>query len=109
MPARRPAVLQILAGLGLVLALNAHAGDDSDRERKDDRDDARPASRLTIRTLSNRADLISGGDALVEVQVPAAVALNKVKLSLNGADIRAAFVADAAKRSLRGVVTGFIQ
>ena len=106
MPARGPAVLQILAGLGLVLALNAHAGDDSDRERKDDRDDARPASRLTIRTLSNRADLISGGDALVEVQVPAAVALNKVKLSLNGADISAAFIADAAKRSLRGVVTG---
>ncbi|MBE0620583.1 MAG: hypothetical protein IH605_08335 [Burkholderiales bacterium] len=58
-----------------------------------------------IRTLSNRADLISDGDALVEVQVPRNVPMNKVKLTLNGANVGAAFVADAHARTLRGVLT----
>ncbi len=71
-----------------------------------DDDAARPASNFTIRTLSNRADLISDGDALVEVRVPATVPMDKVRLTLDGADVGAAFVADAAARTLRGVVTG---
>ena len=63
--------------------------------------------KFVIRTLGNRADLISNGDALVEVQVPAKVPLNKVKVTLNGKDVSAVFaVADATKRTLRGVVTG---
>jgi len=45
-----------------------------------------------IVTLSNRADLISGGDALVEVRVPQNVPLKKVTLSLNGYDVTASFV-----------------
>jgi Tannase-like family of unknown function (DUF6351) len=59
-----------------------------------------------IRTLSNRADLISDGDALVEVQVPRDVPMRKVRLTLNGANVGAAFVADANARTLRGVLTG---
>src|SRR2546430_1035753 len=42
---------------------------------------------LEIVMLSNRADLVSGGDALIEVRVPKHVALNKVKLNLNGRDV----------------------
>jgi len=59
-----------------------------------------------IVTLSNRADLISGGDALVEISVPHNVPLHQVKVLLNGADVTAAFRTDAAARTMRGVVTG---
>jgi uncharacterized tannase-like protein DUF6351 len=61
-----------------------------------------------IVTLSNRADLISGGDALVEVSVPHNVPLHQVKLLLNGADVTAAFRTDAAARTMRGVLTGLV-
>jgi hypothetical protein len=48
-----------------------------------------------IRVLSNRADLISGGDALVEVVAPAsaraAAAAARVAISLNGRDVTSAF------------------
>src|SRR5499426_323953 len=63
---------------------------------------------LEIVTLSNRADLISGGDALVEVRVPKHVSLSKVKVKLNGHDITASFTASAAARTLRGLVTGLV-
>src|SRR6476620_1723291 len=65
-----------------------------------------PPFNFEIRTLSNRADLVSDGDALVEVQVPKTVPMKKVTLTLNGADVGAAFVADEDNRTLRGVLTG---
>src|SRR5438105_7974730 len=46
-----------------------------------------PRVDFEIRTLSNRADLISDGDALVQVQVPAAVPMENVRLTLNGHDV----------------------
>jgi Tannase-like family of unknown function (DUF6351) len=61
-----------------------------------------------IVTLSSRADLISGGDALVEVHVPITVPLKKVTLSLNGADVTAKFQTDAVARTMRGVLTGLV-
>jgi hypothetical protein len=67
-----------------------------------------PPFNFEIRTLSNRADLLSDGDALVEVQVPKTVPMKKVTLTLNGVDVGAAFVADEAKRTLRGVLTGMV-
>jgi hypothetical protein len=63
-------------------------------------------SKFEIRTLGNRADLISDGDALVEVQVPHNVRLDKVKVTLNGQDVTASFVANASEQTLRGVVKG---
>src|SRR6267143_4726585 len=83
--------------LGALFLVTAQAGED------------RPASNFEIVTLSNRADLISGGDALVEVRVPKGMALNKVRLSLNGHDVTGAFTANAAARTLRGLVTGLVQ
>ena len=61
---------------------------------------------FVIRTLGNRADLISDGDALVEVQVPHNVRLDRVKVTLNGKDITASFSADAAAQTLRRLVKG---
>jgi hypothetical protein len=65
-----------------------------------------PRTNFDIVTLSNRADLISGGDALVEVGVPHTVPLHQVTLLLNGRDVTASFKTDAAARTMRGVLTG---
>jgi hypothetical protein len=67
--------------------------------RQDDND-------FDIVTLSNRADLISGGDALVEVSLPRGVRLRDVTIRLNGANITGQFQADASGKVLRGLVTG---
>src|SRR6476660_9598254 len=85
------AFLAALLGLFFSAAIWAHDGPD-----------------LEIVTLSNRADLISGGDALVEVRVPKQVSLSAVKVKLNGHDITSSFRADAAARTLRGLVTGLV-
>jgi Tannase-like family of unknown function (DUF6351) len=61
-----------------------------------------------IVTLSNRADLISGGDALVEVRVPKNVPMKKVTLWLNGHEVTAAFRSNEATRTMRGVLTGLV-
>jgi len=65
-----------------------------------------PPFNFEITTLSNRADLISDGDALVEVRVPKTVPMKKVTLTLNDVDVGAQFVADDEARTLRGVLTG---
>ena len=62
------------------------------------------AVNFEIYTLSNRADLISDGNTLVEVRVPKNVPMHKVMLTLNGADVRSSFVADDSARTLRGVL-----
>ncbi len=67
-----------------------------------------PRVNFEIRTLSNRADLVSDGDVLVEVHAPRTVRMDKVKLLLNGVDITASFVADDASRTFRGLVTGLV-
>ena len=59
------------------------------------------SARLEIKTLSSRADLVSGGDALVEVKAPAGA---KVTLMLNGKDVTAELKPEAG--SLRGLVSG---
>jgi len=67
------------------------------------------SGQFEIRTLSNRADLISGGDALVEVGVPHTVPLQHVTLYLNGRNVTASFRTDASARVMRGVLTGLVQ
>lgn len=57
---------------------------------------------LEIKTLSSRADLVSGGDALIEVIAPAGA---KVTLTLNGKDVTSQLKTEGT--SLRGVVSGF--
>jgi hypothetical protein len=55
--------------------------------------------------LSNRADLISGGDALVQVVLPGRVDPASVRVSLDGTDVTSAF-AVRANGAYEGVVTG---
>jgi hypothetical protein len=68
---------------------------------------AAPASaavRPDIRVLSNRADLVSGGDALVRVVPPRGFAVTRLRVQLNGSDVTSAF----AKRA-SGQFTGVLE
>ena len=58
-----------------------------------------------IVVLSNRADLISGGDALVEIKWPAATNLAATRVELNGVNVRPAFAMRPSGRFV-GLVTG---
>jgi len=58
-----------------------------------------------IRSLSNRADLISGGDALVEIVLPHGIDASSVRVELNKQDITHRFAIRADGRFL-GLVDG---
>ncbi|HEY0975535.1 MAG TPA: DUF6351 family protein [Solimonas sp.] len=57
-----------------------------------------------IEVLSNRADLISGGDALVELRVEDGASLSGLRVSLNGTDISNRF-----ERRPNGRVMGLVE
>ncbi|HSR22865.1 MAG TPA: DUF6351 family protein, partial [Candidatus Eisenbacteria bacterium] len=61
--------------------------------------------RIRIDVLSNRADLVSGEDALVQVTLPAGVSPAAVRVQLDGADVTSSFAVRADGRFL-GLVTG---
>ena len=62
-----------------------------------------------IVTLSNRADLVSGGDALIEVRLPKGTSRSRVTLKLNGVNVTPGFQTVAGGGALRGLVTGLVQ
>ena len=66
---------------------------------------ANAASSLGIDVLSNRADVISAGDALVEVRIPAGVNVSKVRVFDDGRDVTSAFAVRPNGR-FEGLVTG---
>src|SRR5467141_2241474 len=80
--------------LGAVLLVTAQAGEHP--------------SKFEIVSLSNRADLVSGGDALLEVRVPRNVPLNQVSLRLNGRVVTVPFKTSETAHTLRGVVTDLV-
>jgi Tannase-like family of unknown function (DUF6351) len=59
---------------------------------------ARASHQLRIEVLSNQADLVSGGEALVEIVLPAGVRAGSVKASLNGADVTREFAVRSDRR-----------
>lgn len=64
---------------------------------------------VEINALSNRADLISGGDALVEVRVPVTLSAQQLALRLNGQDVTHQFTYIAAERRFVGLLTGLVE
>jgi hypothetical protein len=64
---------------------------------------ANPPGLLSIEVLSNRADLISGGDALVRVSIPRHV--DGVRIDVDGHDVTSAFHAEP-DGNLVGLVEG---
>jgi hypothetical protein len=63
-------------------------------------------SAFQITTVSNRPDKISGGDALVRINVPDNVAAGQISVRLNGQDITPSFRPDAAEHAWMGLVKG---
>ena len=63
------------------------------------------AAAPSISVLSNRADLISAGDALVRVNLPKGVRANQVKVTVGKRDVTSAFAVRTGGR-LEGLVTG---
>ncbi|HZQ37627.1 MAG TPA: DUF6351 family protein, partial [Dehalococcoidia bacterium] len=68
-----------------------------------------PPHNVEIVTLSNRADLISGGDALVEVRLPDNLKPEKLALRLNGRDVRGQFQYVASGHRLVALLTGLLE
>jgi Tannase-like family of unknown function (DUF6351) len=61
---------------------------------------------IRLSAVSSRPEFVTGGDVLVRVDVPAGTAAGSVRVSLNGADVTGKFRADAAGRSLTGLIDG---
>jgi hypothetical protein len=91
----RISVVALLAGLAVSLGALGH----------DQASAAKAPSGVVIKVLSNRADLISGGDALVQVVLPAGTDPATVKVDVNGRDVTSAF-AVRPNGSYLGLVTG---
>ena len=69
---------------------------------------ASAAGALTIRVLSNRADLVSGGDALVAVDLPDGVSAAEVRVSVGERDVTDAF-AVRPNGKFEGLVEGLAE
>src|SRR4030095_1865702 len=83
---------KVVAAIGVVVLAASDAGSGADG--------------LQLRVLSSRPEMVTGGDALVRVELPAGVSLSDVKLTVNGTDATTRLKADASGRSLTGLVTG---
>ena len=66
---------------------------------------AQASASFSIHVLSDRADLISGSEALVSVTLPHKTAPSSVSVSLNGSDVTSQF-ALRPNGSYEGLVTG---
>ena len=103
--------LPLLAGVGAVAspasaatpAPTAHAGPLAVPAYSsfDPKDNGDP---VQVRTLSSRADLVSGNDTLIEVVVPRGTDVRKVKVTVGSRNVSQAF--SPAGPGLRGLVTG---
>ena len=60
---------------------------------------------VQIKTLSNRADLVSGGDAYVEVVLPDLGRIGEFRIDVDGRDVTSAFALRSDGR-IKGVITG---
>src|SRR4051812_7635588 len=72
--------------------------------------DASPSSSATpdvlrVRVTSNRADLVSGGDAIVRVDLPRGTRASDVRVTRNGKDVTPAFAVRPNGR-YEGLVSG---
>ena len=90
--------VRALTALGIAIGLLASIGGTGASSK--------PAARLEITTLSSRPDLVSGGDALVEVKAPAGTQLSQITLTLNGKDVTGQLKADREPGSFRGLIKG---
>ena len=65
-------------------------------------------AKLEIRTLSSRADLVSGGDTLLAVTVPPGTRTDQLTVTINGRDVTAKLARDGESEEFRGLVDGLV-
>src|SRR5690242_1811023 len=58
-----------------------------------------------IRVLSTRAEFVSGGDALVQIAVPATLSAGRLAVTANGRDVSGAFKLGSRPNTFLGLVT----
>src|SRR3978361_1865722 len=61
---------------------------------------------LQLSTPSSRPDMVTGGDALVRVEMPASIKARDVRITLGGADVTRMFRADGGGPRFTGVGVG---
>jgi hypothetical protein len=71
-------------------------------------DAARAGAGLEISVLSSSPDMVSGGDALVRVDVPNDTPLDQVSVALNGASVTTAFAPALDGHAIVGLVEGLV-
>src|ERR1035437_7279415 len=87
----------LLYGIAAVIALGGLAGCGSDSSGTRDA--------VQIRALSNRADLVSGGNAYVEIVLTDLQRVGGVSVNVDGRDVTSAFAIRSDGR-MKGVITG---
>jgi hypothetical protein len=87
--------MMVVASVGAVAVLGAGAAP------------AASAQSLQIEVLSTRADLVSGGQALTSIDLPAGSDPSRVAVRLNGRDVTSQF-AQRPNRAFEGLVTGLV-
>ncbi|MGN6868239.1 MAG: DUF6351 family protein [Solirubrobacteraceae bacterium] len=88
-------VVSVLAALGVAAGFLASSAS------------AATAQGLQINVLSTRADLVSGGQALTSIGLPAGTAPSSVTVTLNGQDVTGEF-AQRANGQFEGLLTGLV-
>src|SRR5262245_54595904 len=65
-----------------------------------------PGGALVIQRLSTQAALVTGGDVLLQITLPAATSAGSLRVSASGRDVTGAFRAGASANAVVGLVTG---
>ena len=92
-------IRNVLAGLAALAILAACGGNDDGGPP--------PVAAPTIKVLSNRADMVSGNDVLVEVVLPSGVAASALSVNVAGRDVTTSFAARSTSNGrIIGLVTG---
>lgn len=66
-----------------------------------------PSKEFSVSTVSTRADMVTAGNVLVQIDVPRTVPIHQVRVSVDGRDVTEAFADDPrADRTLLGLVDG---
>ncbi|MEP7274214.1 MAG: DUF6351 family protein, partial [Acidobacteriota bacterium] len=61
---------------------------------------------IEIRSISSRPELVSGGDALIEIKAPAGTAANQILLNLNGKDLAVTLHPEKDVNSFGALISG---
>lgn len=103
-PSQPKSALSLMVALGLGLALLGAAAPGHSQPPPQAN---KPSNDFEIAALSSRADTITGGDALIEIEVPRTVPPAQVRVSANGRDVTSSFKpAPDDGETLLGLVDG---